>query len=119
MKSVQEKELEQTIGMEDLFVLGGFIEDALRKTIKEAWMAALPVIAPKMGAKPWEDHSLGRLCEIISGMIASYKPGPENEDLYHMLMDTAETYFANCRAEEAEEDEFEDETYLKMANSED
>ena len=89
------KALEQIIGMEDLFALGGFVEETARKTIKEAWDSALPEIAVQMGAGHWRASSLGKLSQIISETIAAYKGDSEVEDLYLVLMDKAEAFFAN------------------------
>ncbi len=87
--------LEQTKGMEDLFVLGGFIEETARKTIKEAWINALPDIAVRMGAGDKRMSFLDNLAHSILKTIATYKEGSENEDLYLLLMDKAEAYFSD------------------------
>ena len=114
-----QKMLEQTIGMEDLFALGGFVEETARKNIKEAWDKALPDIAVQMGAGHRCASSLGELSQIISEIIAAYKGDSENEDLYFLLMDKAEDYFTNQQKEEMEPDVIDDEMFQRMIFSED
>ena len=113
------KTLEQTIGMEDLFALGGFVEETARKTIKEAWDKALPDIAVQMGAGHRRASSLGELSQIISETIATYKDDSEKEELYLLLMDKAEAYFINQHKEESEPDVIDDEMLQRIIFTED
>lgn len=98
------KALEPIIGMEDLFALGGFVEEIARKTIKEAWDRALPEIAAQMGAGHRRVSSLCELSQIISETIEAYQGDSEVEDLFLVLMDKAEAYFANQPKGEMEPD---------------
>ena len=108
--------LEETIGMEPLLTLGGFVETTARKIIKTAWENALPMIAVQNGASPWDAASEVTISKIISDMIEAYKYVPGNEGLYSQLMEVAEDFFAAEQAEEPEPDE--EDMNQRMVNSE-
>ncbi len=113
-----QKKLEQSIGMENLFTLGGFIEETARKIVKESWENALPYIAMQMGAGHMCAASLGDLYQTISEIIAAYKDDSEKKDLYLTIMDEAKAYFSNHKEVDMESDQIDDEMFPRMNFSE-
>ncbi len=94
--SKAQEEIEQVIGMEDYFALGGFIEEYARQAVKKAWLTNLYMVVKQVG--PWmaEPPSHDDLSKVISDTIDSYK-GSEEEDLYSILMDIVEAFVANSK----------------------
>lgn len=109
------KELEKTIGMEDLFALGGFIEETARKIIMEEWDKALPFFADREGLSYRRNEVLRELSPIISEMITFYNDEPEKKDLYWAIMDEVETYINSIKEEEPEPDSTDYEPFQRFS----
>ena len=110
--------LEMTAGIEELFSLGGFIEECTRKMIKKAWDNALDSIAKKMEVPYIPKSSMNELSKKIAEAVDDYKADPESEELYLSLMDMAEAHFVAFREEDAKEDnnDFDFSQYLRRAD---
>ena len=108
-------ELEKTIGMEDLFALGGFVEETAQKNIKEAWDNALPFFAEREGLSYRGNEVSRELSPIISEMITFYNDDPEKKDLYWAIMDEVESFINSIKEEEPEPDNTDYDPYQRRS----
>lgn len=101
--SKSQSELEQTIGMEDLFSLGGFVEEIARGIIKEKWAAVLPTMAWDLGAKRYV-NSFDQPNQILFEIVDNYDANSSEDSLYQLVQDRLEDYFLALKNETSDYD---------------
>lgn len=97
--------LDQTIGMEELFLLGGFVEEATRTLIKDKWEAVIPYMATNLGVNKYDGHPYDESKKIICEIVDNYDVSSSEDSLFQLIKESLEEYFLAVAAEEPDYDD--------------
>ncbi len=114
MNTRTQNQLEETIGMESLFPLGGFIEETVKDAIKAAWKLALQERCRSPYVLRQIRNSQSDLITIVNETIDNYRSTPDEEGLYFIIQDKVDDYFTKMESNPSSwsnENPFEDPNY--------